>query len=52
MHQAIEGLARLKIKYSNVGKADKCDDLWSGCSEILSQLNDKSQVIVCVLCKS
>ncbi len=58
MHQATnEGLQipDLKIKYSNVGKADKCDDLWSGCSEILSQLNDKSQVIgarAVVLCST
>ena len=32
------------IRYSNVGKADTCDDLWSGCSDITSQLTDKSQV--------
>ena len=32
------------IRYSNVGKADSCDDLWSGCSDIISQLSDKSQV--------
>ena len=52
INNAIE---ELKIKYSNVGKADKCDDLWSGCSEILSQLNDKSQVIgarAVVLCST
>ena len=34
----------LKIKYSNVGKADNCDDLWSGCSEIVSQLNGETQL--------
>jgi len=32
------------IRYSNIGKADKCDDLWSGCDEIINQLNKKSQV--------
>ena len=32
------------IRYSNVGKADKCDDLWSGCDEIISQLTNNSQV--------
>ena len=35
MHQATnEGLEvpDLKIRYSNVGKADKCEDLWSGCN--------------------
>ena len=32
------------IRYSNVGKADKCDDLWSGCDEIINQLNNNSQV--------
>ena len=32
------------IRYSNVGKADKCDDLWSGCDEIINQLTNKSQV--------
>ena len=25
-------------------KADTCDDLWSGCSDIIHQLTDKSQV--------
>ena len=45
----------VKVRYSNVGKADKCEDLWSGCSEIISQLTDKSQlngVRVVVYCKS
>jgi hypothetical protein len=32
------------IRYSNIGKADKCDDLWSGCDEIINQLNKKSKV--------
>ena len=32
------------IRYSNVGKSDNCDDLWSGCSEIMSQLSNQSQV--------
>ena len=32
------------IRYSNVGKADTCDDLWSGCSDVINQLTDKSQV--------
>ena len=32
------------IRYSNVGKADKCDDLWSGCDEIINQLSNNSQV--------
>ena len=32
------------IRYSNIGKADKCDDLWSGCDEIINQLNNNSQV--------
>ena len=32
------------IRYSNVGKADKCDDLWSGCDEIINQLTNNSQV--------
>ena len=26
------------------GKADNCDDLWSGCSEIVSQLNGETQL--------
>ena len=58
MHQASnEGLEvpDLKIRYSNVGKADKCEDLWSGCNEIISQLSDQSQlngVRVVVLCKT
>ena len=58
MHKATnEGLKvpDLKIRYSNVGKADKCDDLWSGCNEIISQLSDQSQlngVRVVVLCKT
>ena len=45
----------IKIRYSNVGKADKCEDLWSGCSEIISQLTGKSQlngVMVVVYCKT
>ena len=45
----------IKIRYSNVGKADKCEDLWSGCSEIISQLTGKSQlngVRVVVYCKT
>ena len=58
MHQATnEGLEvpDLKIRYSNVGKADKCEDLWSGCNEIISQLSNQSQlngVRVVVLCKT
>ena len=58
MHQATnEGLEvpDLKIRYSNVGKADKCEDLWSGCNEIISQLSDRSKlngVRVVVLCKT
>ena len=32
------------IRYSNIGKADKCYDLWSGCDEIINQLNNNSQV--------
>ena len=32
------------IRYSNVGKSDNCDDLWSGCSELMSQLSNQSQV--------
>ena len=32
------------IRYSNVGKADSCDELWSGCDEITSQLKSQSQV--------
>ena len=45
----------IKVRYSNVGKADKCEDLWSGCSEIISQLTDKSQlngVRVVAYCKT
>ena len=45
----------VKIKYANVGKADKCEDLWSGCNEIISQLSDQSQlngVRIVVLCKT
>ena len=58
MHQATnEGLEvpDLKIRYSNVGKADKCEDLWSGCNEIISQLSDRSKlngVRIVVLCKT
>jgi hypothetical protein len=32
------------IRYSNVGKADSCDELWSGCDEITGQLKNNSQV--------
>jgi hypothetical protein len=32
------------IRYSNVGKADSCDELWSGCDEITGQLKSQSQV--------
>jgi len=32
------------IRYSNVGKADSCDELWNGCDEIRGQLKNKSQV--------
>ena len=32
------------IRYSNVGKADTCDDLWSGCDQIIGQLTNESQV--------
>ena len=32
------------IRHSNVGKADKCDDLWSRCDEIINQLSNNSQV--------
>ena len=42
------------IRYSNVGKADTCDELWSGCDEITGQLKNQSQVhgaSAVVLCK-
>jgi hypothetical protein len=42
------------IRYSNVGKADSCDELWSGCDEITVQLKNQSQVYgasAVVLCK-
>ena len=42
------------IRYSNVGKADSCDELWSGCDEITGQLKNQSQVhgaSAVVLCK-
>ena len=32
------------IRYSNVGKADSCDELWNGCDEITGQLKNQSQV--------
>ena len=32
------------IRYSNVGKADSCDELWNGCDEITGQLKKQSQV--------
>ena len=32
------------IRYSNVGKADSCDELWNGCDEIRGQLKNQSQV--------
>ena len=32
------------IRYSNVGKADTCDELWSGCDQIIGQLTNESQV--------
>ena len=32
------------IRYSNVGKANSCDELWSGCDEITGQLKNQSQV--------
>ena len=47
MNQATDAgveIPDVKIKYSNVGKADNCDDLWSGCSEIVSQLNGETQL--------
>ena len=42
------------IRYSNVGKADTCDELWSGCDKITGQLKNQSQVhgaSAVVLCK-
>ena len=42
------------IRYSNVGKADSCDALWSGCDEIVGQLKKIPQVHEAVsvsLCK-
>ena len=42
------------IRYSNVGKADTCDELWSGCDEVKGQLKNQSQVhgvIGVALCK-
>ena len=42
------------IRYSNVGKADTCDELWSGCEEVKGQLKNQSQVygaIGVALCK-
>ena len=42
------------IRYSNVGKANSCDELWSGCDEITGQLKNQSQVhgaSAVVLCK-
>jgi hypothetical protein len=32
------------IRHSNVGKADKCDDLWSGYDETINQLTNNFQV--------
>ena len=42
------------IRYSNVGKADTCDELWSGCDEVKGQLKNQSQLhgaIGVALCK-
>lgn len=33
-----------KIRYTGVGKADKCEDIWTGCSSLTEQLSVKSQV--------
>ena len=35
----------LNIRYANVGKSSKCDDLWSGCKELQDQLSNNSQVL-------
>ena len=33
----------LKVKYANIGKSNKCDDLWSGCNELTDQLSNNSK---------
>ena len=33
----------LNVKYANIGKSNKCDDLWSGCDELTDQLSNNSQ---------
>ena len=43
----------LKVKYANIGKSNKCNDLWSGCDELTDQLSNNSQahfahaIIIC-----
>ena len=32
------------IRYSNVGKANSCEELWSGCDELTNQLKNTSQI--------
>ena len=34
----------IKIYYSNVGKSDKCENLWSGCDYLTDQIIKKSQL--------
>ena len=34
----------LTLYYSNVGKSDKCENLWSGCSYLTNQITNKSQL--------
>ena len=35
----------MKVRYSYLPQQfDNCEDLWSGCSELISQLSNQSQV--------
>ena len=34
----------LTLYYSNVGKSDKCENLWNGCSYLTDQITKKSQL--------
>ena len=34
----------IKVLYSNVGKSDKCENLWNGCTYLTDQLSDISQL--------
>ena len=34
----------IKILYSNVGKSDKCENLWNGCTYLTDQLSNISQL--------